>query len=65
MRLAHMLPAVVNWPPAYRPPLPSSARALTLLFIPFPLPNTFQATPSRRAMKFAGTPPAVVKVPPA
>src|SRR6185436_14391002 len=60
-------PAVVKLPPAYRS-LPDTASAATLVK-KFPLPtpesNALQLVPFHLAMYLAGTPPAVVKLPPA
>src|SRR5579862_1348041 len=63
MWLALTPPAEVNWPPATRSPLESTASAQTALSIP--VPRAIHVEPSQRAMEFALTPPAMLNEPPA
>src|SRR6185436_11653909 len=68
--LTGTLPAFANSPPTYKS-LPDAARAFTEEYEPIPIPppipdpRGLQLFPFHFAMSLAGTPPAVVKVPPA
>src|SRR6185295_8326126 len=55
-------PAVTKLPPAYRLPLPSTAKAPTELSMPVPRPTQF--TPSHWAMWLTRTPFTKTKLPP-
>src|SRR6185503_11881343 len=60
-------PAFMKLPPAYRitPPTPSPCARSDPTVPEMPLPSADQPAPFQRATRFAATPPALVKSPPA